>query len=360
MIKRFEQYIQENINNKNKVEINLLYSAMTAIAILKPKFFEFLEDPKNRYNYLDRNFWQSFILEIKTNKQLKVSSKHIQDLKNISINDNWLELKQCIKAANILRKKYFNINRINVNDDLIIITDTERIRFKDKDYKIEQKDIEKVLGFNLNEIYNKKSFHFLTKQFIELLKMYLKPEYLKILDVFLDDMFEKSININYDTFKNHKIKGLGEKAESLPKLYYNTLFDFCDDITQKSDAFREYQLFIDTWEEKRKNVLFYDILKELITNNTKKRKRNLKKFISKNYSIDTYKYFTFDKKLNIRLIPSQEDFSSKKFNIFSEKTFLNVKKSLVLHLETNIITIDFIFEHKSICPNEIKVNYYVR
>lgn len=356
MIKRFKQFSAE----ENKVEINLLYSAMTGLAIINPRFFDFLEDNKNRYTYLDRNFWQSFIMEIRTNKKIKVSFKHIQDLKHISIEEDWLELRQCIKAANIIRKKYFNIRRININDDLVVITDTERIRFKDKDYIIEEKDIEKVLGFNLSEIYTKDSWHNLIKQYVEIMKMYLNTEFGKVLQVFLDDMFEKQITLNWETFQKHKIKGLGVKVDSLPKLYYNNLYDFSEDVIYHQEAFREYELFLDIWKEKRENVLYYDTIKSLIGKNVKKRKRNFRKFISKIYSIDDENYLTFDKKLNIKQIPSKTNFKKKRLKILSEKTFLNEKNLLVLQIDTNIINIDIVFDNKKLSPSKVKINYEIK
>lgn len=355
IIKKYDEYVE-----KYELNINLLYSAMTGLAILKPTFFDFLNENSNRYSYIDRNFWQSFILELKTNKRLKVSADHIKDLKPISVDKNWLELKRCVKAANIIRNKYFNINRINVtNDDLIIVTDTDRIRFKEQDYKIEQIDIEKLLGFNLSDVYIHKSYDNLIKEFVSLLKQYLKPVFSNVLQVMLDAMFEKGIEINNDTFLNFKLKGLGVKLEELPKLYYNNLYNFSKDVIIHKEAFREYDLVLDIWKEKKKNALYSDIIKSLINDkkNIKKRKRNYKKFISKHFSVSDDSYFTFDKELNINNIVSKEEFKSKKTKILSENIFINENNLLVLHIDTNTNSVKIIFDNEYLSPSKIKIDY---
>lgn len=353
MVQRFEEYFLSETDKPK----NLLYSSVTALAILNPSFFDFLKDEKNRYTYPTTSFWQSFILEIKQMKNLKINPLDLLSVKKITIKDNWLELKRCIKGANNIRKKHFNINRINVSKSLTIISDTERVIYHNNDSDINQKDIEKMLGVDIESIYTGTEWNELLKELIYLIKEYLKPEYLNVLSTFLDDMFENQIVLSWETYNNYKLNGLGKKLEDLPKLYYSKFSDFIDDVIYHKNAFRDYQLFIDIWKEKKKNMLYNNIITNMINDSKHIRDKKYKRFITKHFNLSESDFYCFDNKMNIKHIPNKKVLNKNNSKITTENIFINENNCLVLQLNNGLLNISVTINTVGLSLSKIKLKY---
>jgi hypothetical protein len=335
-IKRFVQYIKDERSTNR-----LLYSLITALAVDKPDMFDFLNDNKNRYLLQDRSFWQSVVFSLKDSKSVKCSKDCLLCIKGISVENDWLYLKQCVKAAETIKKTFYNIQEIEVEHDQLIIktaTDSYVLRDKDIEHNIQDHDIEKLLGFNLYDVYNNGNWKTLVTEFIQLLKDELKPDYLDCLKFFTDKLFEDEVELDWDVYCEYRVKGLGVKCESLPKLYYNSLYNFCVDVVNYEDAFRDYKFFIDKWLNTKDKILNRQILIPLIKQNKEKRK-SFKNIIQKKFSLSNDEYCRFDNKLNINKIPSKTSIKYGKTKILGEKIWINSKKSLILELKSDIISI---------------------
>ena len=72
-MKYFNNYdsLLENLNS-----VNLNYSVLTGLYLIKPSLFDFLNDPSQRYLYNSYSFWQLFIIELKLAKIVKTKKEH--------------------------------------------------------------------------------------------------------------------------------------------------------------------------------------------------------------------------------------------------------------------------------------------
>jgi len=351
-IKRFYQYLNESISNNN-----LLYSAITALAIVNPTFFDFLNDNKQRYFYHDRSFWQAFILELKIQRNIKLKKEHLLNIKGISIENDWAKLKKCVNVAEKIKNKFFNIKEIwiNENNEMIVVTNNSKNIFRDKksDDKIVQSDLEDVLGFSTRNIYSNEKWDKLILKFINLLKNELKPTFLKALEYFTDQIFEKQLNINWEIYKNFKVDGLGIKLDMLPKLYYNKLYDYCIDVTENKNAFRDYNFFIDKWYDIKNTILNKDIIFNLYNQNKKNRIDSITNIIQKEFSLGNKKYYHFDSNLNITELPPKQSLNIENGMKIHEKFWINEKKSLILELYKDSFSLKILIGLKNIAPSKI-------
>jgi hypothetical protein len=105
----------------------------------------------------------------------------------------------------------------------------------------------------------------------------------------------------------------------MPKLYYNCLADFCKDVIDVRDAFRDYDLMLSAWKDIKNNTLNKEYLLPMIKD--KITKDDFIFILSKYYSLDNDSYFR-ESDGELLNLPSIEDFkkSFKDDYIISYKT----------------------------------------
>src|SRR6266403_710883 len=234
MVKKYNEYLTEG-----KSEFPLIYSVITALAVFKPEYFDFLNSMKNRFFLTDNSFWQGLIIEIKKTPEIKIEKQHLINIKGINIESDWAKLKKCFEASLKIKEKFADISSIKILNNGGIIIDNNVIRNKNVDDKVSLTDIEKFLGFTARRIYTHDNWDVLITKWVELVKANLKDEFLKHYINFLDIIGE----ITWETYRNFKMKGLGIKIEALPKLYYSSFYDLNVDLSKTPDAFNDFSTF---------------------------------------------------------------------------------------------------------------------
>ena len=305
--------------NKN----DFIYSEITALAYMNPEFFNFLSD--ERWKYLTQNSVLNNALTFEYDKCNIIINKNIIE---ISIEEHWNFLKDCYKIAMELKNKIPDVTKIIVDDKaLSFISGSNIIVLRDKFLTDMITQVEKSLGIELIKLYNKNIDSLIDLFFIHL-KTYLKPLYLEGLKYFMDIFYEKQLDLNWSSYKNFKVNGLGYRMDTMPKLYYNNLADYCKDLILIPDAFREYNLFIDSWKDIKNINLNKEYLLPLLKD--KISEDSFLFLVSKYYSLSNKDYYNVDRKCNLLHLPSIEEFK-KTFTsnyIISYKT--NDEKDLII------------------------------
>lgn len=349
MVQSYTEFINENSSSKN-----LTYSVLTALAIVDPKFFDFLIEPKNRYQMNDQNFWQSFIYELKKHKNIKMSKDHIMDIKGISVENDWNKLKKCVKASEKINNKFSDIEEIKITSDnqLIIKNESDKLNIRNKkpQDKVKQKDLENLLGFDFNDVKKNKTFDVLTQKWISHLENNLKSEYKPWLEYFTD----KIENIDYNTFSKFKVKGLGIKIEDMPKLYYSKLTSFCKDIINKREAFRDFDEFLYEWHTIKYELLYAKIILNLLKD-TVDRTEEFKDVVIKYHSLDDHSYHRFNNSLELVEMPSKQEFLNSQDINLTYKYKTNANKDLVVDIKNGNLSLKILISTKDIFPSPIKL-----
>jgi hypothetical protein len=349
MVQKYGDFINEGVSSNQ-----LTYSVITALAVFKPDFFTFLDTVKNRYFLTDNSFWQGLILEIKQTPEIKLEKQHLLDIKGISIENDWVKLKKCVSAAAEIKKAFSDITSIKVLSNTgLMINGTYLVRSKREDDKLNNNDIEKYLGFNGREIYGHNLWKYLITHWVELMKTYLKDEYKQHYNFFLEKIEESNGEINWKTFKNFKVKGLGVKIESLPKLYYNSFYDLNMALSTVKEFFTDYKAFVLDWLNFKNDILNKKILHPLVKKNSN-RIDAAKDMLIKFYSLDNEKYYRFDSKLNMIEVPSLHDFNKDSINV-TEKYTINNRNDLVIIIRSDKILLKVMVAMKGLCPSTITI-----
>jgi hypothetical protein len=295
---------------------DFIYSEITALAYFNPYFFDFLNDERYKYTMNDSVLNNSLLFEFP-----KYNITFISKIVKISVEKDWEYLKMCIEMASRLKFVIPNVERIEVVDDsLIFHTNNDIITFRDKKISdaITLIDFEKIFKNQTTELYNNNIDSFINL-YINHLKNYIKPLYLNGLNYFLNTFYEKYLEMNWYNFKNFKVDGLGYRNDNMPKLYYNCLADFCKDVIDVRDAFRDYDLMLSAWKDIKNNTLNKEYLLPMIKD--KITKDDFIFILSKYYSLDNDSYFR-ESDGELLNLPSIEDFkkSFKDDYIISYKT----------------------------------------
>jgi hypothetical protein len=351
MIYKYAQYVNEANGSSN-----LTYSVVTALAVFKPEFFDFLNSMKNRYFLTDNSFWQGMILEVKQTPEIKLDKQHLLDIKGISVENDWNKLKKCIVAAEKIKATFPEIYDIKVlNNSGLLINGTETIRNKRDDDKLNAEDLTRYLGFDGRAVYSNSHWKYLVKHWVEAMKRHLNEESLKHYNFFLDKIEENDQGIDWFTFKQFKIKGLGLRIDKLPKLYYNSFYDLNMAMSVDESCFNDYKAFVIEWLGFKNDILNKKILYPLINQN-KGRLDVAKEMLIKYFSLDSQKYYRFDGKLNIIEVPSLEEFtlSSSDMNI-KEKYTVNGRKDLIISIQSKRIHLKVMVAMHGLCPSVITI-----
>lgn len=295
---------------------DFIYSEITALVYYNPTFFEFLKDERYKYIMNDSVINNSLMFEFS-----KHNISFISKIVEINIERDWLYLQDCYEMGIRLKSVIPFADRISVKDDgLEFYSDDKIIIFRDKKISdaITLVDFEKIFNLETNNLYNTNINSFIGL-YINHLKNYLKPLYLNGLNYFLNIFYEKYLDLNWTNFKNFKVDGLGYRNDDMPRLYYNCLADFCKDVIDIRNAFRDYELMLSAWKDIKNNTLNKEYLLPIIKD--KITKDEFIFILSKYYSLDNNSYFR-ESNGELLHLPSIEDFkkSFKDDYIISYKT----------------------------------------
>jgi hypothetical protein len=351
MVQKFGEYINESNGGAN-----LTYSVITALAVFKPEFFEFLNSMKNRYFLTDNSFWQGLILEVKQTPEIKLDKQHLLDIKGISIENDWIKLKKCVSAAEKIKMSFPEISSIRVlNTAGMVINGTDLIRNKRDEDKLNAMDINKYLGFDGRSVYSHNYWKYLVKHWVYAMKKHLNEESLNHYNFFLERIEESKQEINWQTFKNFKVKGLGIRIDKLPKLYYNSFYELNLAMSVDESCFNDYKAFVVEWLNFKNDILNKKILYPLINQNNN-RLEAAQDMLVKYYSLDAQKYYRFDSKLNILEVPSLDDFKSKSADLnIKEKYLINNRKDLIIMIQSEKIHLKVMIAMQGLCPSTITI-----
>lgn len=345
--------------NESKSNVSLTYSVITALAIFKPEFFEFLNSNKNRYFLTDNSFWQGLILEIKKTTQVRLDKQHLINIKGISVERDWNKLKKCVEAANKIKEKFEILNQIRILNDGGIVINNTLIQSKNNNHKITTADINDFLGFTERKIYTHPRWDMLIKKWVELVKSNLLDSYKTIYIEFLDNIGD----IDWNNYVNFKLPGLGIKVLELPKLYYRSFYDLNVDLAKNPKCYIDYNKFIEEYLNLKNELLNKGILLPLIKEHTD-RYSKIENLLSKHYGISEESYFRFDNKMNIIEIPSKDNFYSNLNKDVKEKFFTNNSKDFNINLKVDdndiLITINTKYLAPSFIQSKCKIKPFIQ
>jgi hypothetical protein len=348
MVQKFVDFVNEGLNSNQ-----LTYSVITALAVFKPEYFSFLDSIKNRYFLTDNSFWQGFILEIKQTPELKLDKQHLMDIKGISVENDWVKIKKCVSAAQEIQKTFSEITSIRVLPNSgMMINGTELLRSKREEDKLTADDVTKYLGFDGRAVYSHSLWKYMVSHWVESMKKHLNPEYRRYYDMFLDKIEESNKELDWKVYKNFKIKGLGIRIESLPKLYYNSFYELNLALSTLQHCFTDYKAFVLDWLNFKNDVLNKKILHQLINSN-KSRNEHAKNMVVKYYSLDNKKYYRFDNKMNVIEVPSLDEFNTNSSVNITEKFLTNSRNDLIILIKSEEIRLKIMVAMKGLCPSTI-------
>lgn len=298
---------------------SFIYSELLALAICDISFFNFLNEERNRYIMNDKVFENQFIYEFrKYNIEIE---NGVNVLFPICIENDWNFLKDVYNSAINIKKEIPSYNIIIVKKDNSLLIDDKLISGMSKSDMITITDLENVIGVTQKELYV--NFDIIVNEFIIIMKQYMKPEYLNYLNYFLDIYSESNLNLSYENYKTFTIKGLGIKIDSLPKLCYNNLADFCKDVIGYEPAFRDYNLMIDVWKQFKHQTFNIETIVPTIKETDKR--EGFINMVNKLYGLKEESYYRIDSKNNLVHLPSKSEYTcgiiEEKYKVDSEKNF---------------------------------------
>lgn len=350
MVKKYVEYL-----NEGKSEFPLIYSVITALAVFKPEYFSFLDSMKNRFFLTDNSFWQGLIIEIKKTPEIKIEKQHLINIKGISVESDWMKLKKCFEASLKIKEKFTDVSAIHILDDGGLIIDNLIIRNKNVDDKVSLTDIENFLGFTARRIYTHPNWDTLVVQWIELMKINLIDEYLKHYIDFLDIT---PIN-TWVKYKKTKIKGLGLKIESLPRLYYNSFYDLNIDLSKSTEAFKDFESFKSQFLTIKNDIINKAVLYPLIKEHNT-RYETIREILVKHHAISDEAYFRFDSKMNIIEIPAKNDWMEQFNNDVKENFLVNKNKDFIVNLKADNNDIKILIALKYLAPSVLNIKCKIK
>src|SRR6266403_487336 len=350
MVKKYNEYLTEG-----KSEFPLIYSVITALAVFKPEYFDFLNSMKNRFFLTDNSFWQGLIIEIKKTPEIKIEKQHLINIKGINIESDWAKLKKCFEASLKIKEKFADISSIKILNNGGIIIDNNVIRNKNVDDKVSLTDIEKFLGFTARRIYTHDNWDVLITKWVELVKANLKDEFLKHYINFLDIIGE----ITWETYRNFKMKELGIKIEALPKLYYSSFYDLNVDLSKTPDAFNDFSTFKSQYLNIKNDILNKDVLYPLVKEHDV-RYDDVHNILLKYHAISDESYFRFDSKMNIINIPSKSEWIEKSSTNIKERFLVNENKDFIVELVVDGNDIKILIALKHLAPSLLNIKCKIK
>ena len=306
--------------HKKKTREDFLYSELLALSYCDIEFLKFVTEERNRYLMNDKVFENQFIYELR--KHNIAIEDGTETIFPICIENDWDYIKDVYESSLAIRKEIPMCELITVKNDNCLMFDSVIIAGKSKQDMITISDLEMVLGTKKEELYQN-DFDTLVAEIITLLQQYLKPEFLEHLEYFLDIYSESGLDMSYTNYKNFKAQGLGERVDELPKLCYNNLADFCNDVINYEPAFRDYSLMLDMWEQTKHDIFNIGILIPLVKG--KDKKEGFKNLVSKIYGLRECDYYRLDSKNNLVFLPSKTEYNcdtlTEKYKVDSKKDF---------------------------------------
>jgi hypothetical protein len=333
--------------DKEKTREDFLYSELLALSYCDVEFLKFVNEERNRYLMNDKVFQNQFIYELrKHNVKIEEGKETIFP---ICIEKDWDYLKDVYECSIAIKKEIPACEEIVVKKDNCLLFDNKIVGGKSKTDMITITDLEQALGTTKQEIYES-DFDSLVAEFIITLQQYMKPEFLGHLNYFLDIFEESGLDMNYSNYKNFKVQGLGERVDELPKLCYNNLADFCNDVISYEPAFRDYSLMLDVWEQFKHETFNIGILIPLIQG--KDKTEGFKNLVCKIYGLKDMEFYRFDSKNKAVFLPSKSEYQC---NDLTEKYKTDNKKDFYLCLYCDNIEIRILVSIGK-APYEIEIS----
>ena len=317
--------------HKKKTREDFLYSELLALSYFDIEFLKFVTEERNRYLMNDKVFENQFVYELRKHNIAIEGGK--ETIFPICIENDWDYIKDVYESSLAIRKEIPACETIVVKNDNCLMFDSKIIGGKSKQDMITISDLEMVLGAKKEELYQN-DFDTLVAEIITLLQQYLKPEFLGHLEYFLDIYSESGLDMSYTNYKNFKAQGLGERVDELPKLCYNNLADFCNDVINYEPAFRDYSLMLDMWEQTKHDIFNIGILIPLVKG--KDKKEGFKNLVNKIYGLKDTSFYRLDSKNKLVYLPSKSEYIC---DNFSEKYKVDSKKDFFLCLYSDNIEI---------------------
>lgn len=333
--------------HKEKTREDFLYSELLALSYFDIEFLKFVTEERNRYLMNDKVFENQFVYEMRNHNI--VIEQGTETIFPICIEKDWDYIKDVYESSLAIRKEIPACELIVVKNDNCLMFDSKIVAGKSKQDMITISDLEMVIGTTKEELY-KNDFDTLVAEIINLLQQYLKPEFLGHLNYFLDIYSESGLDMSYTNYKNFKAQGLGTRVDELPKLCYNNLADFCNDVISYEPAFRDYSLMLNIWEQSKHETFNIGILIPLIKGTDKK--EGFKNLVSKIYGLRDVDYYRLDSKNNVVFLPSKEEYQC---NDLTEKYKTDNKKDFYLCLYCGNIEIRILVSLGK-APYEIEIS----
>lgn len=333
--------------NKQKTREDFLYSELLALSYYNIDFLKFVNEERNRYLMNDSVFQNQFIYELrKYNISIEIGKDSIFP---ICIEKDWKFLKDVYKCSIAIKEYIPSSEQIVVCSDNCLLFDSVIVGGKSKNDMVTLSDLEMVLGTTKEEIYMS-NFDSIVRETVYTFQQYMKPEYLNHLNYFLDIYEESGLDMTYSNYKNFKVQGLGVRIETLPKLCYNNLADYCNDVISYENAFRDYSLMVDTWNDFKHKKFNIGILIPLIKH--KDKKEGFKNLVSKIYGLKDVEFYRFDSKNKAVFLPSKTEYNCSNLE---EKYKMDINKNFYLSLFCENIEVRILVSLGKV-PYEIEIS----
>lgn len=321
-------------------DINL-YGLLTCLAVTDPKFYDFLDNERNRYVYNNSIFINDALFRLNNdqNKKIIYDTESYNLLKNSKIDiesDKGWDFLNSVRKAGLeilttvidhsmiesvicnYRTNSFIINNTHIFEPTIMLNDNNDISLFD-------------LGIKDSDVYNEE-FDSMINTFIKTMVKHLKPEYKSYYNQFYSrieqDKNKNDISIDFNLYSTYMIPGIGLRVDNLnmKKLYYNNYMEFIIDLSETEDGFEYYNNFKTEWLNIKNQLLNNNILIPIINNSLP----DYDKIIKNIKRLKDYEYNSFDSDINIINHMSLERFKSEYSMENNEpiKFFINSKKTL--------------------------------
>ena len=329
---------------------------LTALAVFKPGVLGFLHNVKNRYT-LDSNVLnQSLYHELITTHEITLELNVEPATFALDVEKEWVRLQKCAKSALSIHREFESVEGITLHADgaLSINTPTATSRIQTHKTQPGKLDFYELLGFQPEPVLADNAFTELTNAWVESLRSGLKAEYA---DVF-DKLRPHSRLPSFAAFRNTKVRGLGTRVTNLPRLYYNSAYQFSLDVVKTPTTFHDFAAFEERWLAIVDSHLNRDILLPALKE-TRQRSARFAPALHKVLNQGSTAHYHFDAKQQLVPVESAESFaqgfSSEKL---SQKYYINKKSQLIVNISQGQSgTLKIMVGMESLAPSPIKIQY---
>lgn len=343
MVIRYQDFLREGVE---KTPQQLLYSIVTALAVFQPQLFCFLDNIKNRYVMADNSLLQTILLELSKDK--RIETKDTNGL-TISVENDWNKLKKCVDAAKSIRTTFPVIKSIQVNNfEMVVITDYDFNVIKNKRYAVNENDLTTILGFTENDVYDSPMWSALIAKWLEIAGKHLKHPFNSYLS-----QLAHEVQPTWNEYRRKKYSALGLRVDELPRLYYNTLYNYSNDIVYYKEAFKDYNAFCLEWQSVKTDYFNAQIIHPLL-NNGLNRDNLFQSLVRKSKGAEPITHYTFDKIGTLVCIPAIDNINTNSAPV-TQRILVNKKGETVVVYSNGYESIKILIKTTTFCPSYLKI-----